>query len=70
MYAGYIYILYFSMQNPVNMPVRIHSEAEYKEASARLKSIYREIMKLVIRKEEYEEQISEYLKNKDKSSLK
>ena len=56
------------MQNPVIMPVRIRNEAEYKDASARLKSIYREILKLVIKKEEYEEQISEYLKNNEGSS--
>ena len=44
------------------MPGRIRNESEYNDASARLKVIYREIMKLVIKKEEYEEQIDEYLK--------
>lgn len=52
------------MQNTVTMPGRIRNESEYKDASARLKTIYREIMKLVIKKEEYEEQINEYLKHK------
>ena len=46
------------------MPVRIRNETEYNEASARLKIIYREIMKLLIKKEEYEEEIDAYLKKK------
>ena len=52
------------MQNSLIMPGIIHNETEYNNASARLKVIYREIMKLVIKKEEYEEQIDEYLKKK------
>ena len=50
------------MQNSLTMPGRIRNETEYNDASARLKVIYREIMKLLIKKEEYEEQIDEYLK--------
>ena len=46
------------------MPVRIRNETEYNTASARLKIIYREIMKLLIKKEEYEEEIDAYLKKK------
>lgn len=55
------------MQNSIIMPGKIRNEAEYNEASTKLKSIYREIMKLVISKEEYEEQIQEYLKQKSNS---
>ena len=52
------------MQNSVIMPGKIRNETEYNDANTKLKSIYREIMKLVIRKEEYEEKIQEYLKEK------
>jgi len=55
------------MQNSVIMPGKIRNETEYNDANAKLKSIYREIMRLVIRKEEYEEQIQDYLKKKSNS---
>ena len=53
-----------TMQKSVIMPGKIRNETEYNDAIAKLKSIYREIMKLVIRKDEYEERIQEYLKKK------
>ena len=52
------------MQKSIIMPGKIRNEAEYNDVNNKLKSIYREIMKLVISKEEYEEQIQEYLKEK------
>ena len=50
-----IYSYFILMPNSVIMPVRVHNETEYKDANVRLKSIYREIMKLVIKKEEIED---------------
>ena len=55
------------MQNSIIMPGKIRNETEYNDANTKLKSIYREIMKLVISKEEYEEQIQEYLRQKSNS---
>ena len=52
------------MLNSLIMPGRISNETEYKDASARLKVIYREIMELLIKKEAYEEQIDAYLTKK------
>jgi hypothetical protein len=49
------------------MPGKIRNETEFNDANNKLKSIYREIMKLVISKEEYEEKIQEYLKQKSNS---
>ena len=46
------------------MPGKIRNEIEYKDASEKLKTLYREILKLVIKKEEFEEQIEDYLKRK------
>ena len=56
------------MQNSFIMPGMIRNETEYNDVSAKLKLIYREIIKLVIKKEEYEEQIDEYLREKKKDT--
>ena len=64
MYAGALKRCSTKMLNSLIMPGRIRNETEYKDACARLKAIYREIMKLLIKKEGYEEQIDAYLKNK------
>jgi hypothetical protein len=52
------------MQNPLIMTEKIRNEKELLNAKENLKHIYREIIKLVIKKEEYEERIEEYLKKK------
>jgi len=43
---------------------KIHDEHEYFSAKEDLKTIYKEILRLVIKKEEYEEKIEEYLNKK------
>jgi hypothetical protein len=43
---------------------KIHNEHEYISAKEDLKTIYKEILRLVIKKEEYEEKIEEYLNRK------
>ena len=53
-----------SMQNPLIMMDKIHNEHEYISAKEDLKTIYKEILRLVIKKEEYEEKIEEYLNKK------
>ena len=50
------------MQNPLIMTEKIHNEKDLTTARENLKKIYREILRLVIRKEEFEESIEEYLK--------
>ena len=52
------------MQNPLIMMDKIHNEHEYISAKEDLKTIYKEILRLVIKKEEYEEKIEEYLNKK------
>ena len=49
------------MQNSLLMMDKIHDEHEYISAKEDLKTIYKEILRLVIKKEEYEEKIEEYL---------
>ena len=49
------------MHNPLIMMDKIHDENEYISAKEDLKTIYKEILRLVIKKEEYEEKIEEYL---------
>ncbi len=52
------------MQNSLIMMDKIHDEHEYISAREDLKTIYKEILRLVIKKEEYEEKIEEYLNKK------
>jgi hypothetical protein len=52
------------MQNPLIMTDKIQNEHEYISAKEDLKTIYKEILRLVIKKEEYEEKIEEYLNKK------
>lgn len=52
------------MQNLSIMSEKIRNEEELLNARENLKNIYREIIKLVIKKEECEEQIEEYLNNR------
>ncbi len=49
------------MQNPLIMMDKIQDEHQYISAKEDLKTIYKEILRLVIKKEEYEEKIEEYL---------
>ena len=51
------------IQNPLIMLNKISNENEYMSAKEDLKTIYKEILRLVIKKEEYEERIEEYLNN-------
>jgi hypothetical protein len=53
-----------SIQNTSIMMDKIHNEHEYISAKEDLKTIYKEILRLVIKKEEYEEKIEEYLNRK------
>jgi hypothetical protein len=48
------------------MTEKIRNEKDLNSAREKLKHIYREIIKLVIKKEEYEESINEYLMGKKK----
>lgn len=52
------------MQNPLIMTEKIRNEQDLLTARENLKTIYKEIMRLVIKKEECEERIEEYLNNK------
>ena len=52
------------MQNFLSMSEKIRNEDDLLSAREKLKTIYREIIKLVITKEEYEERIEEYLNKK------
>lgn len=52
------------MQNSLIMTEKIRNEQDLSTARENLKTIYREIMRLVIKKEEFEERIEEYLNNK------
>ena len=52
------------MQNPITMTEKIRNEQDLNSAKENLKHIYREIIKLVIKKEEFEESINEYLQKK------
>lgn len=52
------------IQNSLIMMDKIHDEHEYISAKENLKTIYKEILRLVIKKEEYEEKIEEYLNKK------
>lgn len=53
-----------NMQNTFNMTEKIRNEQELSTARETLKTIYREIIRLVIEKEEFEERIKEYLNKK------
>ena len=44
---------------------RIRNEEEYLESSKELRIIYKEIIRLIIKKEEYEKMIEEYLRTRD-----
>jgi hypothetical protein len=46
------------------MTEKIHDESEYMSAKEDLKIIYKQILRLVMKKEEYEERIEEYLSKK------
>ncbi len=46
------------------MTEKIRNQKELDSAREKLKYIYREIIKLVIKKEEFEESIEEYLRKK------
>jgi len=52
------------MQNSLTMTEKIRNEQDLRTARENLKTIYKEIIKLVIKKEEFEERIEEYLNNK------
>jgi len=52
------------MQNILIMTEKIRNEQDLLAARENLKTIYREIIKLAIKKEEFEERIEEYLKKK------
>jgi hypothetical protein len=52
------------MQNPLTMSEKIRNEDDLLTARENLKNIYREIIRLVIKKEEFEERIEEYLKSR------
>jgi len=49
----------------INMD-KIQNEQEYIESSQKLRIIYKEIIRLIIKKEEYEKLIEEYLQTKKK----
>ena len=52
------------MQNILTMTEKIRNEQDLLAARENLKTIYREIIKLAIKKEEFEERIEEYLNKK------
>ena len=52
------------MQNSLTMTEKIRNEQDLISARENLKTIYREIIRLVIKKEEFEERIEEYLNHK------
>jgi hypothetical protein len=52
------------MQNLLIMTEKIRNEEDLLTARENLKTIYREIIRLVIKKEEFEERIEEYLNGK------
>jgi hypothetical protein len=52
------------MQNTHLMTQKIQNETDLLTARKNLKLIYRDIMRLVIEKEEFEERIEEYLRKK------
>ncbi len=52
------------MQNLLIMTEKIRNEEDLLTARENLKTIYREIIRLVIKKEEFEERIEEYLNRK------
>ena len=49
------------MQNSLIMTEKIRNEKDLLTVREKLKTIYREIIKLAIQKEEFEERIDEYL---------
>ena len=57
----YIKTIAMGLQNSLIMMDKIHNEQQYMSAKEDLKTIYKEILRLVIKKEEYEEKIEEYL---------
>jgi hypothetical protein len=61
MYAWVMKTIAMRMQNSLIMMDKIHTEQQYISAKEDLKTIYKEILRLVIKKEEYEERIEEYL---------
>jgi hypothetical protein len=52
------------MQTPLIMTEKIRNEEDLLNARENLKTIYREIIRLVIKKEEFEEKIQEYLNSR------
>ena len=60
----YIKTIAMGLQNSLIMMDKIHNEQQYNSAKEDLKTIYKEILRLVIKKEEYEEKIEEYLNKK------
>ena len=52
------------MQNSLTMSEKIRNEQDLLAARKSLKTIYREIIRLVIKKEEFEEKIQEYINKK------
>ena len=52
------------MQNSLTMSEKIRNEQDLLAARKNLKTIYREIIRLVIKKEEFEEKIQEYINKK------
>ena len=52
------------MPNTLTMSEEIRNEQELSTARKNLKTIYREIIRLVLKKEEFEEKIEEYLNKK------
>ncbi|MFC2113378.1 hypothetical protein ACFLTA_08935 [Bacteroidota bacterium] len=52
------------MQNSLTMSEKIRNEQDLLAARKNLKTIYREIIRLVLKKEEFEEKIQEYINKK------
>jgi hypothetical protein len=44
---------------------KIQNEEEYLESSQRLRILYKEIIRLIIKKEKYEKMIEEYLRTRE-----
>ena len=57
-------LIHMMIQDHLILKENIRNENEYISAKQDLKTIYKEILRLVIKKEEYEERIDEYLNNK------
>ena len=59
----------YLMTDPATNIDKIRSESEYHDLSERLRILQRTIIQLIILKEEYEEKIADYLKNRMDSAL-